>query len=102
MTISYYIHMQATVRTTIRIRKDLFEHSRRLAFERGTSLQDVVNIALERGFRNSSDVNRHIQAMCTIDTIREKLGRTRSIDVQALVRANKKELQERDNRRIPA
>lgn len=89
--------MQTNVRTTIRIRKDLFDQSRLLAFQQGTSLQAVINDTLERGFSHISDLNIQAEAMDNIDKFRESL-RGRKIDTRKLVEANKKELEERTNK----
>jgi len=61
-----------TVRTTIRIRKDLFDQSRLLAFSQGKSLQQVVNDMLAKGFSYISDVDNRKIAMAEIDKFRNK------------------------------
>lgn len=83
--------MQGTVRTTIRIRKDLLDQSRRLALERGTNLQDVINDVLARGYGDVTDLNRHKQAMLTIDSIRKTLSQNGKIDTNALIKESKKD-----------
>lgn len=83
--------MQATVRTTIRIRKDLFDQSRLLAFQRGTSLQEVINDTLSTGFSNISDLNLQREAMDKIDEFRESL-RGKKINIEKILRASKKDL----------
>lgn len=82
--------MNNTVRTTIRIRKDLFDQSRLLAFERNTSLQEVINDTLIRGFRYITDIDRHKEAMAAIDTFRESMH-GKKINLQKLIEQNKKD-----------
>lgn len=89
--------MQTTVRTTVRLRKDLFDQSRLLAFQRNTSLQAVINDTLERGFGHISDLNLQEEAMDKIDEFRESL-RGRKINTDKLIEKNKRELEERTNR----
>lgn len=89
--------MQATVRTTIRIRKDLFDQSKLLALQNDSSLQEVINQALAQGFGLISGLETHKIAMDKIDRIRQSL-KGRKIDVKKLVEANKKELQDRADR----
>jgi hypothetical protein len=79
-----------TVRTTIRIRKDLFDQSRLLALERDTSLQEVINDTLIRGFGYITDMDRHKEAMAAIDTFRESM-RGKKIRLQKLLEQNKKD-----------
>lgn len=86
-----------TVRTTIRIRKDLLDQSRLLALRRDTSLQQVINDTLAQGFGHISDFDIHRKAMVRIDEFRESL-KGRKINVQKLVAKNKKELEERSNK----
>ena len=89
--------MNNTVRTTIRIRKDLFDQSRLLAFNQGTSLQQVVNDMLAKGLSYISDVGNRERAMAEIDKFRNSM-RGKKINVQALIKDNKKQLEERTNR----
>jgi len=89
--------MNSTVRTTIRIRKDLFDQSRLLAFNQGTSLQQVVNDMLAKGLSYISDVGNRERAMAEIDKFRNSM-RGKKINVQALIADNKKQLEERTNR----
>ncbi|KKS12062.1 hypothetical protein A2617_04705 [Candidatus Daviesbacteria bacterium RIFOXYD1_FULL_41_10] len=86
-----------TVRTTIRIRKDLLDQSKLLALRSDTSLQQVINDALASGFGHISDFDIHRQAMARIDKIRESL-KGRKFNVKSLVEENKKELEDRTNR----
>ena len=80
-----------TVRTTIRIRKDLFDQSRMLALRRDTSLQQVINDTLAQGFGHITDFDVHKEAMARIDKFRENL-RGRKIDVQKILASSKKDL----------
>ena len=84
--------MQTMIRTTIRIRKDLLDQSRRIALERGTNLQDVINDVLTRGYGEITDLSRHKRAMTTIDSIREDLRKNGEIDTNALLNESKKDL----------
>lgn len=86
-----------TVRTTIRIRKDLLDQSRFLALRRETSLQQVINDTLAQGFGHITDFDIHREAMARIDQFRESL-KGKKINVKKLVEENKKELEERSNR----
>lgn len=86
-----------TVRTTIRIRKDLLDQSRLLALRRSASLQQVINDTLAQGFGHITDLDIHKQAMRRIDKLRISL-KGRKIDVKRLVEENKKELEDRSNR----
>lgn len=89
--------MNNTVRTTIRIRKDLFDQSRLLAFNQGTSLQQVVNDMLAKGLYNNPDTGNRKRAMAAIDEFRESM-RGKKINVQVLIEENKKQLEEKANR----
>lgn len=89
--------MQATVRTTIRLRKDLFDQSRLIAFHQRTSLQEVINNTLATGFGHISDLNIQKEAMDKIDEFRESL-RGKKINTQKLVEENKRELEEHTSR----
>lgn len=82
--------MNITVRTTVRIRKDLFDQSRLLALKRNTTLQEVINDTLIKGFRYITDIDRHKEAMAAIDTFRESVGR-RKVNLQKLLEQNKKD-----------
>ncbi len=84
--------MQDTVRTTIRIRKDLLDQSRLLAFKQGTSLQEVINSVLLKGYSNHiTDFDIHTQAMANIDRFRESL-RGKKVDVKKILKLSKKDL----------
>lgn len=80
-----------TVRTTIRIRQDLLKQSRRLAFEQGTSLQEVINKAIAKGFGHMTDLNLHRQAMENIDKFRESL-KGKKIDIEKILKESSKDL----------
>lgn len=83
--------MQATVRTTIRVRKDLLDQSRLLSFQRKVPLQDVINEALAVGFGHITDLDVHREAMARIDKFRESL-RGKKIDIKKILRESKKDL----------
>jgi len=85
-----YKYMQTTVRTTIRIRQDLFDQSRLLAFKKGTSLQDVINEGLAIGYKHITDLNLAKQSMRQIDTFRERM-KNKNIDLKNLLEASKNE-----------
>lgn len=89
--------MQTTVRTTIRIRKDLLDQSRLLALRRSTSLQQVINDTLAQGFGHITDLDIHSQAMARIDKLKTSF-KDRKIDVKRLVEENKKELEDRSSK----
>lgn len=86
-----------TVRTTIRIRKDLLDQSRLLALRRETSLQQVINDTLAQGFGHITDFDIHKEAMARIDEFRTRF-RGKKINVKKLIEENKKELEERSNK----
>lgn len=91
--------MQATVRTTIRIRKDLLDQSRLLALKQGTSLQEIINDVLLKGFDNHiTDFDIHQEAMANIDSLRESIRKRlkgKSINTKKLIEQNKQELENR-------
>lgn len=89
--------MQTTVRTTIRIRKDLLDQSKLLALQNDTSLQEIINEVLIRGFGYIGDLDKHKIAMDKIDRIRQSLKGSK-ISASRLVEENKKELQARTDR----
>lgn len=80
-----------TVRTTIRIRKDLLDQSRLLALHRSASLQQVINDTLAQGFGHVTDLNTHKEAMERIDQFRESL-KGRKIDIKKILRESRKDL----------
>lgn len=91
--------MQTTVRTTIRIRKDLLDQSRLLALKQGISLQEVINDILLKGYGNHiTDFDIHQQAMKNIDKFREDIRKRlkgKSINTKKLIEQNKRELENR-------
>lgn len=89
--------MQNTVRTTIRIRKDLLDQSKLVALKRGTTLQKVINEALQVGMQRVGDVNSRKRIFAEIDKLRNGVNMT-SEEVQDLVAQNKRELQDRADR----
>ena len=88
--------MQNTVRTTVRIRKDLMDQSRLLAAKHGVSLQGVINNTLAKGFGHISDIEIRREALKKIEKFRKSLLH-KKINVQELVAQNKKELETRTN-----
>lgn len=76
--------MLTTVRTTLRIRKDLLNHFRLLAFKNETSLQEIINHTLASGLGHISDLNTHKRAMDEIDRFRESL-KGRKINIQKIL-----------------
>lgn len=85
--------MQATVRTTIRIRKDLLDQSKLLALQNDSSLQEVINRVLAQGFGLITDLDTHKIAMDKIDKFRNQLAKSgKKVDVKALIEEAKKDL----------
>lgn len=80
--------MQTTVRTTIRIRKDLLDQSRFLALNKGASLQEIINNMLALGFGKVSDLGSAKEAGAKIDKFRHSLS-GKKIDLQKLLDLNK-------------
>ena len=68
--------MQNTVRTTIRIRTDLFDQFRLIALKKSTSLQEVINSTLALGLGKISDLDSDKKAMKKIDTFRASITDT--------------------------
>lgn len=89
MTRCYNMIMQ-TVRTTIRIRKDLYDQSRLLAFKKGSSFQEVINDTLALGFGKISDLKSTEEAMKEIDAFRESLSGS-NIRAEDLVELSKRD-----------
>jgi len=83
--------MHNAVKTTIRIREDLLRQSKLLAVRRGTSLQEIINTMLARGFGHISDLNRHRQAMKRIDRFRESL-KDKKVNIKKILQDSKKDL----------
>lgn len=82
--------MQTTVRTTLRIRKDLLDQFRVLALKNETSLQEVINHTLTFGLGHISDLNSHKKAMEEIDRFRKSL-KGRKINIQKILEESKKD-----------
>lgn len=80
--------MQATIRTTVRIRKDLLDQSKLLALKEGTSLQEVINNALALGFGKISDIKSDKIAMEQIDKFRSNLS-SKNINLEKLLGQSK-------------
>ena len=90
--------MIPTVRTTIRIRKDLMELARKAARENSTNLQKVVNDTLARGFTYAPDLNKRKKLMSELDVLRAKIKRKYgNINTEELINKNKKEQQIRSD-----
>lgn len=83
--------MQNTVRTTIRIRKDLLDQSRLIAIKQGTNLQEVINNTLAKGFGHISDLYSQKQAIAKIDKLRKNLE-DKNINLQKLLETSRKDL----------
>ncbi len=82
--------MQTTVRTTIRIRKDLIDQSRLIALQKGTSLQEIINNTLAKGFKHISDLSTVEEAMSEIDRFRQTMAK-RNVNVKKLLSDSKKD-----------
>lgn len=82
--------MQNTVRTTIRIRKDLIDQSRMIALKRGTSLQDVINQTLAIGFGHITDFNVVNRSIRQIDNFRNSLT-SKNVKLGKLLEISKKD-----------
>ena len=80
-----------TVRTTIRISKELLNQSRLIALRRDTSVQEVINEALAKGFGHITDFDIHEQAMTRIDKFRNSL-KGRKINLKKILQESKKDL----------
>ena len=65
--------MQNTVKTTIRIKKDLLNQSRLLALAKGTSVQAIINEILTIGYKHVTDFRTVKEAMKQIDTFRSSM-----------------------------
>lgn len=83
--------MQTTVRTTIRIRANLFDQFRFLALKKGTSLQEVINNTLALGLGKISDLDSDRKAMSKIDTFRISLE-NKKISLEDLLDKSKSDL----------
>lgn len=77
-----------TIRTTIRIRKDLLDQFRYLALKKGTSLQEIINNTLALGSGKVSDLESTKEAMMKIDKLRLSLS-DKKIDLEDLLNKSK-------------
>lgn len=80
--------MSNTVRTTIRIRTDLFDQFRLMALKRSTSLQEVINSTLALGLGKISDLDSDRKAMKKIDTFRSSITDT-TFSLEKLIKESK-------------
>lgn len=80
--------MKNTIRTTIRIRKDLLDQSKMIAVQEATSLQEIINQTLARGLTHISDLKSRKKAMAKIDNFRQLVA-GKKINLQALLTENK-------------
>ncbi len=83
--------MQTTIRTTIRIRKELFDQSRLLALKNRTSLQEIINNILALGLGKVSDLESSREAMAKIDKLRISLS-DRKINLEDLLSTSRSDL----------
>ena len=83
--------MQTTIRTTVRIRKDLFDQSRLLALKNGTSLQEIINNTLALGLGKVSDLESSKEAMKKIDKLRVSLS-GKKVDLENLLSKSRSDL----------
>lgn len=81
--------MKTTIRTTIRVRKDLLDQSRVIASKRGVFLQDVINETLAIGFGHISDLSTQQNAISVLDKFRESLKNKKVNTSQILVDSKK-------------
>lgn len=84
--------MQNTVRTTIRIRKDIIDQSRLVALKKNVALQDVINDTLAVGFKHVTDFNAVNQSMKQIDDFRQSFSVSKNVKLAGLLRISKKDL----------
>ena len=80
--------MQTTVRTTLRIRKDLLDLSRSLAFKKGATLQEIINNTLALGFAKVSNIESAKEAMNKIDKFRSSLS-GKNVNLAKLLKASR-------------
>lgn len=83
--------MNQTIRTTIRIKKDILDASRNIAFNQNSSLQDVINNALALGLKHITNLSSSNKAFREIDSFREKY-RNKNINLKKLITISKKDL----------
>lgn len=90
-----------TVRTTIRLDKDLLDQYKMLALKKGTSLQAVVNTVLRQSYPQVASLKTRRELMARIDRFREEAYKKHGyINTQELIDENKRELQERADRAL--
>lgn len=83
--------MQTTIRTTVRIKKDLFDQSRLLALKKETSLQEIINNTLALGLGKISDLESNTESMRKIDKLRISLS-GKKINLEDLLNKSKSDL----------
>ncbi|HUD44544.1 MAG TPA: hypothetical protein VMR41_03320 [Patescibacteria group bacterium] len=83
--------MQNTIRTTVRIRSDLFDQFRFLALKKGTSLQEIINNTLALGLGKISDLDSDRKAMNKINRFRASLV-DKDISLEELLNTSKFDL----------
>lgn len=79
------------VRTTVRIRKDLFDQSRLLALRNGTSMQEIINNTLALGLGKVSDLQSSREVMVKIDKLRMSLS-GKKINLEDLLNKSRSDL----------
>lgn len=84
--------MQNTVRTTIRIRKDIIDQSRLVALKKNASLQNVINDTLAVGFKHVTDFNAAHESMKQIDNFRQSISLSKNVKLADLIKISKKDL----------
>ena len=83
--------MQTTIRTTVRIREDLFSQFRLLAVKKGISFQEVINDTLALGLGKVSDLESDKEAMVKIDKLRMSLA-DKKVDLKDLLNKSRLDL----------
>ena len=83
--------MQTTIRTTVRIRTDLFDQFRFIALKKSTSLQEVINNTLALGLGKISDLDSDRMAMGKIDRFRISLE-DKKVSLEDLLNKSKSDL----------
>lgn len=84
--------MQNTVRTTIRIRKDIIDQSRLAALKKNVSLQDVINDTLAVGLKHVTDFNAVGESMKQIDDFRQSISLSKDVKLADILKISKKDL----------
>ena len=83
--------MHNTVRTTVRIRTDLFDQFRLIALKKSISLQEVINSTLALGLGKISDLDSDRKAMRKIDTFRASIT-DKNFSLEDLFKESKSDL----------